>query len=783
MFLMICSFFNLNGQNQKKLDSLYNKLKIEESKPKTYTTDTTRVNILIGLSKEYKNNEPQKAFQLSTQGLILAQKINYNKGEALCFNMIGLLYSYQGKYFDAIDNLNNALKIYRIFSDSKDTLKKKEGIIGEATCYSNIAIVYKEQSKYPDAIHYLQKSLELYEKYCKSGDKSLVKTSKTGRASCYNNLGNVFKLQGNYPKALEYLQKSLKSYEEQQDKKGIAGCLNNIGELHRLQGNFTKAIDYYSRSLAIWEELGFKKGIAICNNNIGLVLQQQKEFKKAIVFFQKSKETMAALEDQKGIANSFNNLGLSYKELHEYEKSLECYHKSTSLFEKIGDKDGIALTNVNMSELFLEQKKYLSAIQCGNLSYKISLETGSLLIQKTASQFIARANDGIGNTAEAYKFYKLYTAAKDSLFSQEKSKQLAQMEAIYQSEKKQKEIEILNKDKEKQAALSAAESRRQKIIIYAIVSFLLLVLAFAIFAYRSYLQKRKANILLAEQKQEIQEKNAELRQQNDEIEAQRNTLDVQNHVLAEQKKEITDSITYAKRIQQVMLPDLEKILNSFVLFKPKDIVSGDFYWATQINEFLIVTVADCTGHGVPGAFMSMLGVSFLNEIVRKKEVIKASEVLDHLRESVIDALQQKGQSGEQKDGMDIAFCVFNTRTNILQFAGANNPLYIVTSKKEFIEMEPDKQPVAIYENMKPFVNHEIQMNSGDCVFIASDGFEDQFGGPKNKKYMAKQLKELLVSISDKSMLEQCAVLDHAFGSWKGCQEQIDDVTVLGFKIL
>ncbi|MBI4646039.1 MAG: SpoIIE family protein phosphatase, partial [Bacteroidia bacterium] len=323
---------------------------------------------------------------------------------------------------------------------------------------------------------------------------------------------------------------------------------------------------------------------------------------------------------------------------------------------------------------------------------------------------------------------------------------------------------------------------------------------------RLYRQKKKANVIIADKNQsleiafaEISTQKEEITVQRDEIEAQRDKLSEQNTLLFEQKKEITDSINYAKRIQQAMLPDLSNLsgfenltgFDYFVLYRPKDIVSGDFYWATLVNEWLIVTVADCTGHGVPGAFMSMLGVSFLNEIVRKKEVTKASEVLDHLRDSIIEALQQKGQSGEQKDGMDISIIAINTVTLEMQFAGAYNPLYIIRRSKNLSgfenltgleEVKGDKMPVAIFENMKPFTNQTIQLSKGDTIYLTSDGYEDQFGGPKGKKFLAKQLKELFLSIAAQSMDEPKKILETTFDNWKGEHEQIDDVTVVGLKI-
>jgi len=317
----------------------------------------------------------------------------------------------------------------------------------------------------------------------------------------------------------------------------------------------------------------------------------------------------------------------------------------------------------------------------------------------------------------------------------------------------------------------------------------------------------QANEEITAQRDLILESNEELQQQKEEIMTQRDLIEEKN-------REVTDSINYAKRIQEAVLPvsaSARAVLGEhFILFKPKDIVSGDFYWTTKIvgnrqsavnspqsavnspqtadcklptADLLIVVVADCTGHGVPGALMSMLGISFLTEIVNKKEVTQASHVLNELRKEIINALQQKGTQGEQKDGMDIALVTINTETIELQYAGANNPLYIFSHlNNELIEIKPDKMPIAIYEQMEQFTNNDYQLQKGDLIYLLSDGYEDQFGGPKNKKFMIKQLKELFVKISDKQMNEQEEILNTTFEKWKGEHEQIDDVTILGLKI-
>ena len=527
---------------------------------------------------------------------------------------------------------------------------------------------------------------------------------------------------------------------------------------------------------------------------------------------------MEKIGDRFGLACTINNMGIAYEKSGKLEKALECYQKSLAIKNEIGEKAGTASTYGNIAGLYITMGRFNEGINFAHQSIEIAKKTGLISEEMDAYYHLYNAYRKLNNTGLALDNYILYTEFKDSLFSVEKNKQLTEMEVRYQSEKRQIMIEELEKEKVLQNEIiirKESETRKQKIIIYTFIAGFIIILAFAIIIYRLFIMKKRANVMILEKNSALLSANEEISSQRDEIEAQRDEISAQRDIVViqknhieEQKKAITDSINYAKRIQQAVLPDLSPALfkgeginhslwgelgGAFILFKPKDIVSGDFYWATQTRghaplttrghaPLLIVAVADCTGHGVPGAFMSMLGVSFLNEIVRKKEITKASEILDHMRESVIEALQQKGQIGEQTDGMDIALCVLNTTNNKLQFAGANNSLFIVTPQKELKEIKPDKQPISIYKNMKPYTNHEIQLYEGDCIFLLSDGYEDQFGGPKNKKFMAKQLKELFVDIADKPMNEQNEILDKTLKNWIGEHEQIDDITILGIKI-
>lgn len=253
-----------------------------------------------------------------------------------------------------------------------------------------------------------------------------------------------------------------------------------------------------------------------------------------------------------------------------------------------------------------------------------------------------------------------------------------------------------------------------------------------------------------------------------------------------QKESIESSIRYAKRIQNAVLPKRERvneILNEhFILFKPRDIVSGDFYWINELDGKIYIVAADCTGHGVPGAFMSMLGVSFLNEIISKGRYKMASEILNQLRNSVKTTLSQTGKDKEAKDGMDIAICILDKKTLEMQYAGAYNPLYLFRNG-ELMETSADRMPIGIYiKEKESFTNHEIQLEKNDVFYIFSDGYSDQFGGPKENKFATKALKKLLGEIYDKPMLEQKELLDNAYNDWKGDLEQIDDVVLIGVRI-
>jgi serine phosphatase RsbU (regulator of sigma subunit) len=282
----------------------------------------------------------------------------------------------------------------------------------------------------------------------------------------------------------------------------------------------------------------------------------------------------------------------------------------------------------------------------------------------------------------------------------------------------------------------------------------------------------------------VSERTADLKKANLEIEKQRDLATDQRDMIFEQKKEITDSINYAERIQRSLLPQsaiLKSVLpEHFIFFKPRDVVSGDFYWIAEKSHVIYAAAVDCTGHGVPGALMSMLGISFLNEIVNKAEEISPDEILNQLRISIIKVLRQSGKVGESRDGMDVSLLAFNKLKMELKFAGANNPLYHFRGNN-FNEYKGNKMPVGIHEHMEEFTCNTLEIIKGDTVYLFSDGYADQFGGPKGKKFMYSNFKKLLLDLQPKSMCEQLTIISSTMENWRGSKDQVDDIVVIGIR--
>ena len=406
----------------------------------------------------------------------------------------------------------------------------------------------------------------------------------------------------------------------------------------------------------------------------------------------------------------------------------------------------------------------------------------------------------LGNYKEAVEYSEKFKDVEESTYNREfavkstkASAEAEYGELIRQREEAEKEQKMIQEE----------ATKRQKMITFFFAVCIILAGLLAFIIWKGLHKKRKNNELLAKQKAEIWQKNNELKIQNqkimaqrDEIMAQRDEIESQRSQLSEANSRITASIRYAQRIQTAAVPSEEMMNRIFgecmIFWRPLNIVSGDFYWATQTGDYKLVTAADCTGHGVPGAFMSMLGVSTLNDIAAQKnienETITAAGILNELRDKIIAALRQSGPQRETQDGMDMALCIINSKTSELQYAGANRPLWFVRNY-QLIEYKADRMPVGYHIRKNGlFTNHIIKIEQSDMVYMSSDGLSDQFGGGNGvSKFGTKQLKELLEKISPLNFTEQKKLLEDSIDGWRsanGTREaapQLDDQILLGLK--
>jgi serine phosphatase RsbU (regulator of sigma subunit)/Tfp pilus assembly protein PilF len=584
-----------------------------------------------------------------------------------------------------------------------------------------------------------------------------LKYSK-GICQAFNNLGIIYDLQGDYPTALDFYYKALKVAEESGDKRGTARALNNIGIVYNYQGEDKKALEYYLKALKIMEETKDQRGISMALNNVGIIYKKQKDYSKALYYYFKALKLREEMGDKQGVAASYGNIGNMYDVIGDYSKAREYHLNSLEIRKQIDDKNGIASCYINLSRIMEEQKKYQEGIEYSQSSLDISKEIGSLALQEEAHSSLSGLYEKKGDTEKALEHFKEYIAVRDSLFNKENTEKSMRAEMNFEFERQKQQEKLLQ---EKREALHQEETKRQKWVIYFMTAGLLFVIAFSFFVYRNYKQKRDANRLLEEK----------------------------NNIIEEKNKSITDSINYARRIQNAILPDTEqihkKIKNCFILYKPKDIVSGDFYYYAEARDKLIIAAADCTGHGVPGAFMSMIGNDALNEIIVGKGVTSPGEILNRLHDGVRVALKQDTSKMETSDGMDIALCAIDSSEKKLEYAGALRNLYIARANAKDLEIvKANKQSIGGLKSdeKKTFTNHVVQLNTGDAFYIFSDGYADQFGGKEGKKFMMKRLKDLLLSVQPLSMKEQERALDRTIEDWKGGREQVDDILVIGIRI-
>lgn len=624
---------------------------------------------------------------------------------------------------------------------------------GEALANKNIGLGFYMQGEFTEALRYWEPALALYEEL---GDDQLV-------ANLQSNMGAIFFTTGKYVEAMELFLPALKKAEELNDSTRISTLLLNIGVIYsESSSTYDEALNYYHRAIDMGEALGNLDITGLGNTNMGEIYVEKQEYDSALYYFEKS---LTILTSGTRIATVLNLMASVYSQKGEYSKALTLHRDALELARKENGQVETVGILLGMASTYEDIKNPAKAIEYYKEAETIAEEIGLEEELSGAYQGLATNYAEIEDYPNAYKNLSLKNEIEDIIYNIQSENKVSELMNSYQMEKKQNEIALLEQQKEIDQLLT----KRQKAISIVIGVFGLLILAMAVGIYNRMRFIRKTN-----------------------------------QKINKQKEMITDSITYAQRIQSAILPSQEKLdellPDHFVLFKPKDIVSGDFYWIKEVQDHLVIVGADCTGHGVPGAFMSMLGITMFNDLIGDQCFDAPGAILDRLREKVKEMLVQQGNTDEQKDGMDLAIAVFNKTTREIHFSGANNPLYIIRKKSvpeqkdlepyasidngdyRLFEIKGDKQPIGTHWEETPFRTTSVYLKEQDSFYMFSDGYIDQFGGVDRKKFKSMNFKKLLLSVQEEGMDIQRQTLQHTYDQWKGDYEQIDDVVVLGVKV-
>ena len=589
----------------------------------------------------------------------------------------------------------------------------------------------------------------------KSYQNNLKRKDKKGMSADLINMGVIYKEQGNYIKAIEAYQESGEIFAAFDNAKGQTTAYNNIGIIYDYIGEYKTAKDYYFKALKIRQKLKDEEGVAACYINLGINADNMGNLDKALTYYKKA---LSYKKNKKQtIANIYSGMSDTYTSKGNLDSALIYIKKSLKLKREINYLNGISRDLINLGEIYRMKDKYEKALSYATEGLEIAKEINVLEVIKDGNECVYQVLEAKKEFEPAFYAFKDYIKYRDSLVNDDNKKQLIQKEVELEYEKEKAIAEQKNK---RQLAIAEKEKENQKNITYAIGIGLVLLALFLAFVFNRLKVSKKQNKIIHDQKK---------------------IVDTAYNELEEKNQEITDSIVYAKRIQSAILPPLKQIksafVNSFVIYKPKDIVAGDFYWLEQQQNKTFIAVADCTGHGVPGAMVSVVCNNALNRSVREYGLTNPSDILNKTREIVIAEFEKSEE--DVKDGMDIALCVFEK--DVLHYAGAHNPLWIIKNG-ELIETKADKQPIGKFENAKPFTTHQIQLQKNDLIYIFSDGFADQFGGGKGKKFKTKSFKDLLISLHHLPIDEQKEIIEDTFDKWKGNIEQLDDVCVIGLKV-
>lgn len=614
------------------------------------------------------------------------------------------------------------------------------------------------KGEYNEALAFYQKSLTLRERNCD------IKTV----AESAIQIANVYNYMGDYDQAYLFYYQSLGIYEDLGDTENMSAAHSSLGLVDIERDQYKNALDNFDKSLKYHE--GSSDSIQLGNiyNNYGNLFQVQELYDTAVVYFQMAMDIYSEINYSNGLAHGYNNIGIIYYYQGLEDSCLNYFKKSLEIRKQTGEKSSISQSYNNIGILYGYQKNFELAVTYSDSALHLAQNAGLKEEISDAYLNLYEVYLAAQDFEKAVINLKQFTDYKDSLVSAQSEQLMHDAQIKYETIKKENEIH------ENQALIfqNTTKLKRQNLIIWAsLIGGVLLALLCLVILNRNKVTKRQNKI-----------------------------IEEQKFILEQKQTEIIDSIHYAKKIQDALLKSDSHVSSHLpensVLFIPKDIVSGDFYWVHEKDNFLYLAVADCTGHGVPGGFLTMLGSSFLNEIISSSGLAKPGKILDELRNRIVSELSQTGDIGENRDGMDISMLRLNLKTNEISWAGANNPFWLIpksvsdflernpgySENEGFIEIKANKEPIGHYWKMTPFTNHEMKLSKGDTFFLFSDGYADQFGGDKGRKFKQKNLKSLLLKSKSMELEAIKQKLHSEYIEWKGETEQIDDICIMSVRI-
>lgn len=586
----------------------------------------------------------------------------------------------------------------------------------------------------------LKKSKALNEPY-------FIAKAKLGISHCYIKKNDL-------KFAINIAFEALRLFETYKDYNYISQCYGQIALINSKLKNTEKAIDYFKKSLEVAIKSRNNNNIAYAYNNLGNIFSvDRKTHDIAIEYYKRALNIRKQQKHNLEIAPILSNMGTVYFERKEYVLAEKYFKESLELNLKNKDFKNSCICYTNIGSLYFEQNDFKQA----DFNYRQALRYlgDDFQIKEMLYYNLGEVNLKLGNLKDALLYNDTCMTIKDSLYSREAIKSLNDMQVKYETEKTQLEL-----DKKE------LEAKNNTIKIYAALGGIVLLLGLVFFVFRGLQQKSKDNKVLEEKNIIISEK---------------------SKIVEEQHRDITDSIKYAERIQSAILPPdklWQQILpNSFVYYRPKDILSGDFYWIEETETHVYIAAADCTGHGVPGALVSIINYNLLNKAVLEKHLSNPADILNQVNEWLTQALHQSYNEASMRDGMDVSICSINKKTKLMQFAGAFNSGYLIKDGA-IIEMPADKKPVGAFieDSITAFTVKEYHLTGNETLYLFSDGYADQFGGPKGKKFKYKNLQNLLLSLHHLPFDEQKEKTQETFLNWKGSYEQTDDVLLIGFKV-